>query len=134
MRLKINKDIKFAKTGKYRYWGERTFTTEAEVLSGFEQDDHLLEIDIPEGIIEISEGCFEDCISLKTVRIPASVKTIGRRAFMGCTSLKKVVFEGSVVEIDVWLDDRKVSKQTLTPPYDDLVEMLLKGYEMELIG
>jgi hypothetical protein len=133
MALKIDKNIKLAKVGMYRYWGEKTFTTEAKVLSGFERDEHLLEIDIPEGIKEIGEGCFEDCISLEIVRIPASVKTIGRNAFIGCTALKKVVIDDSVEEIDVWLDDRKVSKVTLTTPFDDLVDMLFKGYEMELI-
>lgn len=133
MALKINKDTKFAKVGMYRYWGEKTFTTEADELSGFEQDEHLLEIDIPEGIEKIGECCFKDCKSLETVRIPASVKTIGLHTFMGCTALKKVVIDDSVEEIDVWLDDRKVSKLTKTPPFDDLVGMLLKGYEMELI-
>lgn len=78
------------------------------------------------------KNCFEDCISLETVRIPASVKTIGLHTFMGCTALKKVVINDSVEEIDVWLDDRKVSKLTKTPPFDDLVDMLLKGYEMEM--
>ena len=133
MALKIDKNIKLAKVDMYRYWGEKTFTTEADELSGFEQDEHLLEIDIPEGIEKIGECCFKDCKSLETVRIPASVKTIGRNAFIGCTALKKVVIDDSVEEIDVWLDDRKVSKVTLTTPFDDLVDMLFKGYEMELI-
>ncbi len=132
MAIKINKNTKFAKVGMYRYWGEKTFTTEADVLFGFEQDEHLLEIDIPEGIKAIGRDCFENCTSLETVRIPTSIKTIGRHAFMGCTALKKVVFENSVAEIDVWLDDRKVSKLTATPPFDDLVELLLKGYEMDI--
>lgn len=133
MALKINKDTKFTKVGKYKYWDEKTFTTEADVLSGFAQDEHLLEIDIPSGIKEIGEGCFENCTSLETVRIPASVKTIGRNAFIGCNALNNVVFEDSVTGIDVWLDDRKVSKLTLTPPYDDLIDMLLKGFEMEFV-
>ena len=132
MALKINKDTKFAKVGMYRYWGEKTFTTEADELSGFEQDEHLLEIDIPEGIEKIGECCFKDCKSLETVRIPASVKTIGRNAFIGCIELRNVVIEKSVAEIDVWFDERKVSKITLTPPFNDLVNMLLKGYEMEM--
>lgn len=132
MALKINKDTKFTKVGTYKYWDEKTFTTEADVLSGFAQDEHLLEIDIPSGIKEIGEGCFENCTSLETVRIPASVKTIGRNAFMGCTALKKVIIEDSVTEINAWLDDRRVSKLIATSPFDDLVELLLKGYEMKI--
>ena len=33
MRLMVNKDIKVGKTGKYRYWSEKTFTTEGKVFS-----------------------------------------------------------------------------------------------------
>lgn len=131
MALGINKDLKCIKV-KY---ANSIFTHETE-LTDFNHDkflEYLSEIDIPEGITKIGEGCFEGCKSLETVRIPASIKTIGRNAFIGCNALNNVVFEDSVTGIDVWLDDRKVSKLTLTPPYDDLIDMLLKGFEMEFV-
>ena len=48
----------------------------------------LEEYEISNGIIQISDHCFEDCLSLKRVHIPSSVKRIGKDSFKFCTSLE----------------------------------------------
>jgi hypothetical protein len=49
-------------------------------------------IEIPEGVTEISYNAFEECSSLKNITIPDSLITIGNCAFEGCRSLESVTF------------------------------------------
>lgn len=54
---------------------------------------------LPEGIVKVGKGCFEDWKSLHSITLPASVEVVDRCAFMHCTSLVEVVMPG-VVGID----------------------------------
>lgn len=53
-------------------------------------------IEIPDGIIQISERAFRECKTLESVTIPASMKEIGCNAFFGCSSLKSIRFGGTI--------------------------------------
>lgn len=44
-------------------------------------------VTIPNGVIGIGAGAFENCESLKKVSIPSSVTAIGSQAFKGCSNL-----------------------------------------------
>ena len=89
---------------------------------------NLKEIEIGEGIVEISEGAFEGCTSLNTVKLPASLKLIRQNAFAGCTSLHEIIFDDTVTDIDCWMD-RRVAKLSLTPPCNELlIKHLVAGY------
>ena len=89
---------------------------------------NLKEIEIGEGIVEISEGAFEGCTSLTIVKLPASLKLIRQDAFAGCTSLQKVILDESVTDIDCWMS-RRVAKVTLIPPCNEnFVKHLVGGH------
>ena len=56
-------------------------------------------VKIHDGITEIVDKAFCDCMSITSVEIPSSVTKIGKYAFMDCTSLSSVVIPDSVTEI-----------------------------------
>jgi hypothetical protein len=53
------------------------------------------DLEIPEGLTNISARAFYNCDWIERVTIPASVKTINYEAFEDCDSLKEVVIESS---------------------------------------
>ena len=89
------------------------------VISGINRD-----VEIPAGVVEISEGAFcglaevsgvqlpdsmenigcfafEWCSSLVALTIPENVSSIGERAFAGCSSLTNAIFLGNAPEMGV---------------------------------
>ena len=132
MALKITKDSSFI----------QAITADGEVLpivynqhiidrNFYKKHPNLKEIEIGEGIVEISEGAFEGCTSLTSVKLPASLKLIRQDAFAGCTSLQKVILDESVTDIDCWMS-RRVAKLILNPPCDELLIKHLVGGHGEI--
>ena len=128
MALKITKDSCFI----------RVIDADGEVLpivynghfigrNFYENHPNLKELEIGEGIVEISEGAFEGCTSLTSVKLPASLKLIRQDAFAGCTSLQKVILHESVTNIDCWMGGR-VAKLSLIPPCNkQFIDRLVEG-------
>lgn len=56
----------------------------------YSQKEMPSEIVIPEGITEIGEGVFMDCVQLEKVTLPSTLKVIGVGAFKDCTNLKEI--------------------------------------------
>ncbi len=54
---------------------------------------------IPEGVKEIVEDTFVDCVSIKTVKFPSTLEKIGKGVFFGCDELKELTFL-SDIELD----------------------------------
>jgi uncharacterized repeat protein (TIGR02543 family) len=54
---------------------------------------------ISEGVTNIGNKAFTDCISLSSVTIPSSVKTIGNRTFYKCSRLEAVTIPSGVTSI-----------------------------------
>lgn len=78
-------------TGKW----ERTVDfrwTDSTILKAnlYSQKELPSEIVIPEGITEIGEGVFMDCVQLEKVTLPSTLKVIGVGAFKDCTNLKEI--------------------------------------------
>ena len=57
------------------------------------------EISIPDTVVAIGNGAFEQCKSLQRVTIPDTVVKIGDRAFFGCDGLHSIEIPDSVTEI-----------------------------------
>ena len=51
---------------------------------------NVTDVTVPEGIAEITDSCFGQCIHLQRVKLPASLKKIGQEAFSGCSGLETV--------------------------------------------
>lgn len=54
--------------------------------------DKVKEIVIPEGIIKIGDGAFDQHRSLEKIELPSTLVSIGEMAFSECTGLKEVLF------------------------------------------
>ena len=67
----------------------------------FDQND-LINITIPDSVINIGYGAFKSCESLTTVTIPEGIKSIGSEAFAECSNLESIV----VVEENSVYDSR----------------------------
>ena len=57
------------------------------------------DINIPDGVKNISKCAFSDCRNLTSVTIPSSVTNIGFRAFYNCSALKFVTIPDNVTSI-----------------------------------
>jgi uncharacterized protein YjdB len=71
-----------------------------EIGSGvFENCSNLAEINIPSGVTTIASFTFENCTSLQSINIPDTVTSISTGAFYGCTGLTKVVISRNIETI-----------------------------------
>lgn len=52
--------------------------------------DHGSEIVVPEGITEIADFAFKECLQLEKVALPDSLERIGNQAFRGCLHLRTI--------------------------------------------
>jgi hypothetical protein len=68
-----------------------------EVVSWLNSD--VISVIIPEGVITLSDGAFEDCRSLAQISLPASLVSIGARAFMNNSSLTAFFVPANVAQI-----------------------------------
>ena len=64
-----------------------------------DESDRAMSINIPEGIKEIDERAFYNCLSLESIIIPDSVEKIGNEAFGRCQHLKEVRLSIGIMEI-----------------------------------
>lgn len=61
---------------------------------------NLLEVTLPDGVQSIGRSAFEKCTNLTEMTIPDGVESIGIDAFRGCAGLAKITIPGSVKVID----------------------------------
>ena len=54
---------------------------------------------LPNSIVELGNGVFAGCLSLRTATLPNSISVIGERLFYGCSSLESMELSNGVVEI-----------------------------------
>lgn len=66
----------------------------------FENDDDLMEVDLPETISSrVFVGVFSGCTALRRANIPSSVTEVGRNAFFQCESLTSIAIPEGVAAI-----------------------------------
>lgn len=71
----------------------------------FSENTKLINVIIPNGIIEIGNYAFKGCYNLTSVIIPDTVKIIGASAFEDCPSLTNITIPNSVTEIGAYAFD-----------------------------
>ena len=62
-------------------------------------DLQLIDVEIPEGTIELTETTFHNHRLVSSVKIPESVVIIGERAFADCVNLKEIKLPSGLREI-----------------------------------
>lgn len=62
--------------------------------------EHIKEIEIGEGIVNLPDSAFYDYYSLKTVNIASTVESIERFAFAGCSVIENISIPAKVKAID----------------------------------
>jgi len=62
----------------------------------FENHTETKEVILPKGLLHIGVGAFEGCLNLKKVQISDGLLTIGHGAFLGCKKLEKVKIPSSL--------------------------------------
>lgn len=92
------------------------FKMDGTKITGCDIDDIPDNLVIPEGVTEIGEDAFGDCMSLKSVIIPESVTEIGGGAFIGCESLASVTIPDSVTKIGEYAFAGCYSLKSVTIP------------------
>ena len=106
MALKISKDTKKI-TLRLE---EAVFTNDTVIKSRqFADRDDLVEIVISEGITRIEKD-----------------------AFIGCINLQRVILPDSVTDVECWGDDKHAWSNTLFSPFNELLEYLKEGREVDL--
>ena len=64
-------------------------------------DEHAFDLQlalvvITDGVTEIGDRAFRDCMALTRVYFPESLESIGMGAFSGCNSLQFIVYAGTI--------------------------------------
>lgn len=65
----------------------------------FNDNYYCINVQIPDGVTEIKDNAFKNCVSLEKITIPESCKTLGKSVFEECKLLTDVNIPDGVTEI-----------------------------------
>ena len=92
-RIKVylyNKTMKEIDMSDFSYISEDVFSERTDIVK----------VVLPEGVKEIGNNAFENCIHLEEVVCPKSLQKIDSEAFIDCISLKKIDYDTASVKVD----------------------------------
>lgn len=72
------------------------FDSTTRFILGYSFGNKITSVDVPEGVVQLSDYAFAGCTALTAVTLPSSLLSIGGCAFSGCTSLSNIVIPNSV--------------------------------------
>ena len=84
------------------HWLSISYTSNpliGQVYDLYVNDERVVDLVIPDGVITIKDSAFYGCSSIETVVIPEGVRSIGSSAFAGCMNVKCVMLPKSLTEI-----------------------------------
>ena len=84
--------------------------------SCFYRNSWIEEVYVSDGVEEICDSTFSNCLSLKKIEIPDSVKRIGRIAFCGCEHLSDVRLSDMLETLSIETFESCKNLQTITLP------------------
>ena len=68
------------------------------------EETEITDLDIPEGVTDISQSAFVNCTGLIKVTIPNSVTSIGESAFYGCSGMTSMTIGSSSIGDNAFMD------------------------------
>lgn len=71
------------------------------VFNGPRYNSEITEFIIPEGIVEITYGSFDQCENLKTIKFPSTLKKIDSGVLGSCPALEKIEFDEKSTGIEI---------------------------------
>lgn len=80
------------------YDGRKYPVTKIETAA-FWYCDRLVNVTMPNSIVEIGNSVFQDCDKLKIVDVSDSIEIMGDNTFWGCTSLERTGIPGKITKI-----------------------------------
>lgn len=60
----------------------------------------LIEVRLPDSVLEVGDGAFADCKALAKVMLSNSLTAVNKSSFSGCTALKEINLSDNIVEIE----------------------------------
>ena len=72
------------------------------VLKKYIPEAGVIEVTVPDNVIEIGSSAFKGCTVLKSITLPARLTEIGSFAFKDCTSLESITLPDRLTE-SAWL-------------------------------
>ncbi len=90
--------------------------TKVIMQSAFWGCEEMIEITIPNGVVEIGQTAFSHCEKLQKLVIPSSVKTIGLQAFSYCEEMIEITIPSSVTSFgkELFTGCKKIATITYT--------------------
>ncbi len=70
-------------------------------IGGFQDCSQLKSINISTGLTKIEQNTFTNCVSLEEITIPAGIAKVDANQFKGCTGLRKITIEEADTEISL---------------------------------
>lgn len=111
--LKAWCNIKFIKDSDfYEYFCNPLFYTNHLYLN----NEEILHLDIPEGVISINNYAFYNCSNFTSITFPSSVTSIGNHAFENCSGLVSANFNEGTTTIGDYAFQNCNSLESLTLP------------------
>ena len=108
-----------------------SFIIENGVLKKYIQENDETEVIIPDGVTEIGELAFSDCMNLTGVIISDSVTKIGQLTFYNCKNLTNINIPNGVTEIEscAFLSCTSLENITIS---DNVTKIGYKSFESTL--
>lgn len=97
-------------------------------VRAFAGNEFLEEVRIPDTVVRICEGAFENCKALKRVTVPDSVRLLMSSAFWGCTALEEVTLSKNLERIEGALFQNCTSLKSIEIP-DGVLSIGARAFE-----
>ena len=103
--------------------------TDINALAGFQGNDSITSVVIPEGVKNLSFYTFQNCRKLRRVAFPDTLTSIGSSAFKGCGSLEKLDLPNGLERIgsNAFQDCTGLSELVLPQSLTDLGDEAFSG-------
>ncbi len=86
-------------SGLLMVWGDGSMAWASETTPWDEYRDRIESVVVKEGVTNVAEKAFSDCVNLKSVHLSDTVTTIDSEAFQNCANLVSITIPSGVTSI-----------------------------------